>query len=79
MIVAKDNRIEHWLNGVKVLEYVRGGEDFRARVDGSKYATWGKDESGAARRWGENAVGRLLLQDHTDSTVSFCNLKVKAL
>ena len=79
MIVAKDDKIEHWLNGVKVVEYVRGSEDFRKIVQGSKYATWGKDAAGAARPWGENAEGRLLLQDHTDSTVSFCNLKVKAL
>ena len=75
MIVSKGHHVEHWLNGVKVLEYERGSAAFRAAVDQSKYATWGTD----GRRWGELEKGRLLLQDHTDSTVSFCNLKVKEL
>lgn len=79
MVVAKDNKIEHWLNGVKVLEYVRGSEAFRKAVKASKYADWGKSADGKPQNWGENPEGRLLLQDHTDSTVSFCNLKVKSL
>lgn len=45
----------------------------------SKYATWGQSADGQPQDWGEVAEGRLLLQDHSDSTVSFCNLKVKAL
>ena len=79
MIVSKGNKVEHWLNGVKVLEYERGSECFRKTVDGSKYKTWGKDAAGNPQRWGELKSGRLLLQDHSDSTVSFCNLKVKSL
>ena len=79
MVVSKGRTVEHWLNGVKVLTYERGSEDFRKAVDGSKYKTWGKDAAGGPQRWGEVVSGRLLLQDHTDSTVSFCNLKVKAL
>ena len=79
MIVSKGNKVEHWLNGVKVLEYERGSECFRKTVDGSKYKTWGKDAAGNPQRWGELKSGRLLLQDHSDSTVSFCNLKVKEL
>ncbi|MBR2839507.1 MAG: DUF1080 domain-containing protein [Kiritimatiellae bacterium] len=79
MIVSKGNKVEHWLNGVKVLEYERGGECFRKAVDESKYKTWGVDAAGNPQRWGELKSGRLLLQDHTDSTVSFCNLKVKEL
>ena len=75
MIVSKGAKVEHWLNGVKVLEYERGGEEFRAAVSASKYATWGTD----GRRWGELPEGRILLQDHSDSTVSFCNLKVLPL
>lgn len=79
MIVAKGDKVEHWLNGVKVLEYVRGSEAFRAAVQASKYATWGLDASGKPQLWGEIPEGRLLIQDHSDSTVSYCNLKVKAL
>ena len=79
MIVAKGGKVEHWLNGVKVLEYDRTVPAFRAAVKASKYADWGKDADGKPRAWGENPEGRILLQDHSDSTVSFCNLKIKEL
>jgi len=75
MVVAKGNHVEHWLNGVKVLEYERGSKAFRDAVAKSKYLAW--QDPGSF--WGEAREGRLLLQDHTDSTVSFCNLKVKEL
>ena len=79
MIVAKGSHVEHWLNGTKVLEYERGSQAFRDAVKISKYATWGKDAAGKDQPWGEIPEGRLLIQDHSDSTVSYCNLKVKAL
>jgi hypothetical protein len=79
MIVAKGAHVEHWLNGVKVLEYDRGTANFKEAVKKSKYATWGVTADGKAQDWGEVPEGRLLLQDHHDSVVSFCNLKVKEL
>ena len=79
MIVAKGNHVEHWLNGVKVLEYERGSAAFRKAVAESKYATWGNDRVGNPQPWGEVPVGRLHIQDHSDSTAYFCNLKVKEL
>ena len=80
MIVAKGAKVEHWLNGVKVLEYERGGDAFRKAVGKSKYKDWGLAADGKTKQpWGEVAEGRLLLQDHGDSTVSFCNLKIKEL
>lgn len=78
-IVARGAQVEHWLNGVKVLAYERGGAAFRAAVAKSKYAAWGKTADGRPQPWGEIPEGRLLLQDHGDSTVSFCNLKVREL
>ncbi len=75
MVVAKGNRVEHWLNGVKVLEYERGSKAFRDGVAASKYLAW----QDAGQFWGEAETGRLLIQDHSDSTVSYCNLKVKEL
>ena len=78
-IVAKGAKVEHWLNGVKVLEYTRFTPEFKALVKASKYATWGKDKDGNPQDWGEIPEGRILLQDHSDSTVSFCNLKIKEL
>ena len=77
-IVARGGKVEHWLNGVKVLEYERGSAAFREAVNASKYAKWGVGLDGKPRPWGENVRGRILLQDHSDSTVSFRNLKVKS-
>ena len=75
MIVSKGNKVEHWLNGVKVLEYERGSKEFRDAVAKSKYLAW--QDKGSF--WGEAKEGRLLLQDHGDSSVSYCNLKVREL
>ena len=74
-IVSRGTKVEHWLNGVKVLGYDRASQAFRDAVKASKYATWGTD----GRRWGELEKGRILIQDHSDSTVSFCNLKIREL
>ena len=74
-IISKGSHVEHWLNGVKVLEYERGSKAFRQAVDKSKYAKWGT----GGNRWGELPEGRILLQDHTDSTVSFRSLKIREL
>ncbi|WP_423130314.1 family 16 glycoside hydrolase [Gaoshiqia sp. Z1-71] len=68
MIVSRDKRVEHWLNGKKILEYERGSEDFKAKIAESKF----RDVEGFGI-WPE---GHVLLQDH-GSTVHFRNIKIK--
>jgi Domain of Unknown Function (DUF1080) len=69
-ILVRGNRVEHWLNGTKVLEYECGSEAVKEAVAASKFKN--------ARVFGNKMKGHVLLQDH-HSEVWFRNIRLREL
>jgi hypothetical protein len=57
-IVVKGNRVEHWLNGAKVLEYELGSDALTAALAKSKFAK--------SPNFGAKIEGHIMLTDHGD-------------
>lgn len=70
MIIVRDNKVEHWLNGERIIEYERNNQMWNALVAYSKFKDW--------PHYGNLPEGNILLQDHGDE-VWFKNIKIKEL
>jgi hypothetical protein len=69
-LVVDHGKVQHWLNGVKIVEYEIGSPDFKARVAASKFKRWPQFATGK--------TGAIALQNHGDE-VWFKNIKIKVL
>lgn len=69
-IIVRGDRIEHWLNGVKVVEFDRTSEVYRQHVAQSKFKS--------TKGFGEARQGHILLQDHGDA-VWYRHIKIREL
>jgi cytochrome c551/c552 len=69
-ILIQNNRIEHWLNGVKVVEVTRGSPQWNELVEASKFSDM--------PRFGKSDEGYIVLQDHGDP-VWYRNIRVRDL
>lgn len=67
-IIVNGGHVEHYLNNIKVVEYDRHSQLFKALVAYSKYSKY--------EGFGQAPEGRILLQDH-GNTVSFRSIKIR--
>lgn len=70
-VVAKGAHMEHWLNGVKIVEYELGSDDWKRRVANSKFKDMKHFQN-------PPLTGRICLQDHTSRT-EYRNIKIREL
>jgi len=69
-IVVNGNDVQHWLNGIKVVEYQLGSADWEAKVKASKFAQW--------PIYGRATRGYIALQDHGD-WVAYRSIRIRVL
>jgi hypothetical protein len=69
-LIVRGAHVEHWLNGVKVVEYELWDDEWKAKVAASKFNDW--PTYARARR------GHIGLQDHGD-VVAFRNLRIREI
>lgn len=69
-IIVDGAHVEHWLNGVRVVDYELWSDDWERRVADSKFKQWPK--------YGRMKRGHIVLQDHGDK-VWYRNIKVRPL
>ena len=69
-IRVEGDRVEHWLNGYKIVEYELGDDDWKERVAKSPFAQYPD--------YGRLGSGHIVLQDH-GSEVWFRSIKLREL
>lgn len=70
-VVARGDHIEHWLNGVKVVDVDLSSPAWRAALSASKF---GKEEE--VHTWFAREAGPILFQDHNDE-VWYRNIRIR--
>lgn len=69
-VIITPEKCEHYMNGTKYVEYVKGSADWDAKVAASKFSKF--------ENFGKPTKGHLNFQDH-GNVVSFRNMKIKSL
>lgn len=69
-LVITPEKCEHYMNGTKYVQYVKGSEEWDAKVAASKFSKF--------PNFGKPTKGHINLQDH-GNVVSFRKIKIKSL
>lgn len=69
-LLVRRGHVEHWLNGVKVVDYELNSPAFKAAMSGTKFARW--------PLFAASPTGHIALQDHGDP-VAFRDIKIRVL
>lgn len=69
-LIVNAPRVEHWLNGVKVVEYDLWSTEWEALVQRSKFVAWPS--------YGRSRSGHIAIQDHGD-LVEFRSIRIREL
>ncbi len=70
-IIAKGPHVEHWLNGIKLLEYELWSPDWETKVKNSKFASY--------PNFGRAKKGHIALQGDHAGTLAFRNIRVREI
>ena len=70
-IVANGAHVEHWLNGVKLVEYEIGSPVWEAMVDSSKFAVY--------PHYGRAARGHIAMQGDHAGALAFRSIRIREL
>jgi hypothetical protein len=71
LIVVNGNRVQHWMNGQKLLEYELGSPDWQAKVKASKFLAY--------PNYGKAARGYIGIQGDHDGALSIRNVRIREL
>jgi 3-keto-disaccharide hydrolase len=71
LIVANGNRVQHWLNGQKLLEYEVGSPDWEAKVKASKFVAY--------PNYGKAPSGYIAIQGDHDGDLSIRNVRIREI
>ena len=69
-IIARGPHVEHWMNGVKIVEYELWTPEWRAKVAASKFRAW--------PAYGWATYGHISLQEHPGE-VAFRGMRIREL
>lgn len=71
LIVVRGDRVEHWMNGKKLLSYTLGSPDWAAKVKGSKFGKW--------PGYGKASRGLIGIQGDHNGRLELRNIRIKVL